>query len=75
MSNDLLDEIETIARAQVDTIKLAVKNGYACDFEDIRKLELLTRMIATTRQEARRVAKDHDMSAMSDAELEEMLKK
>lgn len=75
MSKDLLEEIETIARSQIDAITNAVSKGYACDFEDIRKLELLTRMVATTRQEARRVAKDNDMSGMSDAELEEMLRK
>lgn len=75
MSIDLLDEIEEIAREQIDSIRSAVKLGFALDFEDIRKLETLTRVIVATRAEARRLAKEGNAGGMTMEELEDVIRK
>lgn len=73
--SDLLDDIETIAREQVQAIRDAVGKGYALSFEDVRKLETLAKVISVTRAEARRVEKESGgVKGMSDDELDAVLR-
>lgn len=72
--SDLLEEIEAIARGQIDVIHKAVKGGYALDFDQVRKLETLTRVISLARAESRRAPKDDGIEKLSDAELDAILR-